>query len=137
MIRWWHSCGAILISSCNAGVRSNTWHRPVHLLFRMRQPESDFFYGEQMPIWQHIAQLTRPMTAGSRNGGKPSEYVQDALCADAPEVERLICDGARIMVCGGRDMAAGVADTLGDILAPMGLNYAALKAKRRYVEGVD
>jgi sulfite reductase (NADPH) flavoprotein alpha-component len=51
-------------------------------------------------------------------------------------VARLIRDGARVMVCGGRDMAAGVADALAEILAPTGLSPAVLKAEGRYVEDV-
>jgi sulfite reductase (NADPH) flavoprotein alpha-component len=62
--------------------------------------------------------------------------VQDALRSDAAEVLRLIGNGARVMVCGGRDMAAGVADALTDILAPTGLTPALLKAEGRYVEDI-
>jgi sulfite reductase (NADPH) flavoprotein alpha-component len=62
--------------------------------------------------------------------------VQDALRGDAAEVTRLIRDGARVMVCGGRDMAEGVADALAEILAPTGLTPAGLKAEGRYVEDV-
>jgi len=40
------------------------------------------------------------------------------------------------MVCGGREMAVGVADALADILAPVGLTPIALKAEGRYVEDV-
>jgi sulfite reductase (NADPH) flavoprotein alpha-component len=58
------------------------------------------------------------------------------LRRDAVQVARLIQAGARVMVCGGRDMAAGVADTLAEILAPAGLTPAALKAEGRYVEDV-
>ena len=51
-------------------------------------------------------------------------------------VVRLIAQGARIMVCGGRDMAAGVSEALAQILAPAGLTPAMLKAEGRYVEDV-
>ena len=44
--------------------------------------------------------------------------------------------GARVMVCGGRDMARGVAQALTEILAPTGLTPAMLKAEGRYVEDV-
>ncbi len=40
------------------------------------------------------------------------------------------------MVCGGREMASGVAETLAAILEPMGLSPARLKAEGRYVEDV-
>ena len=112
----------------------NRRRRPVHLFFGMRDPGSDFFYGEEMPGWQAQGQLTRLVTASSR-GGAP-RYVQEALQAEAAEIARLIRDGARVMVCGGRGMAAGVAETLSAILAPSGLSPAHLKAEGRYVEDV-
>ena len=115
-------------------VRGNARRRPVHLFFGMRHPDSDFFYGEEMLVWQEERRLTRLVTAVSR-GARP-HYVQDALRGNAAEVAQLIRDGARIMVCGGRDMAAGVADALADILAPTGLTPAVLKAEGRYVEDV-
>jgi sulfite reductase (NADPH) flavoprotein alpha-component len=58
------------------------------------------------------------------------------MARDAAKVAQLIRDGARVMVCGGRDMAAGVADALAEILAPTGLTPAVLKAEGRYVEDV-
>jgi sulfite reductase (NADPH) flavoprotein alpha-component len=115
-------------------VRGNARHRPIHLFFGMRHEGSDFFYGEELPTWREERRLTRLVTAVSR-GARP-HYVQDALRGDAAEVARLIRDGARVMVCGGRDMAAGVADALAEILAPAGLTPAVLKAEGRYVEDV-
>jgi sulfite reductase (NADPH) flavoprotein alpha-component len=115
-------------------IRGNARRRSVHLFFGMRHPDSDFFYGEEMPRWQVEGQLTRLVTAVSR-GARP-HYVQDALRGDATQVVQLIRDGARVMVCGGRDMAAGVADALAEILAPAGLTPAVLKAEGRYVEDV-
>lgn len=100
----------------------------------MRHPDSDFFYDEEMPGWQDAGRLARLVTASSR--AQQPRYVQDVLRNDAPEVARLIRDGARVMVCGGRDMAAGVADAMAKILAPGGLTAATLKAEGRYVEDV-
>ncbi|WP_445487247.1 PepSY domain-containing protein [Rhodopseudomonas sp. RCAM05734] len=114
--------------------RGNARRRPLHLFFGMRHPDSDFFYGEELPGWRDDGRLTRLVTAASR-GARP-HYVQDALRGDATQVAKLIRDGARVMVCGGRDMAAGAADALAEILAPIGLTPAALKAEGRYVEDV-
>ena len=61
---------------------------------------------------------------------------REALRGEAAHVADLIRNGARVMVCGGRDMAAGVADALAEILAPTGLTPAVLKAEGRYVEDV-
>ena len=115
-------------------VRGNAPRRSIHLFFGMRHPDSDFLYEEEMPVWQDQGRLSRLVTAVSR-GARP-HYVQDALRAEAIEVARLIRDGARVMVCGGHDMAAGVADALAEILAPSGLTPAVLKARGRYVEDV-
>ena len=115
-------------------VRGNARRRPIHLFFGMRHPDSDFLYDKEMPAWRAEGRLTRLVTAVSR-GNRP-EYVQDALRADTAQVAHLIRDGARVMVCGGRDMAAGVTEALTEILAPSGLTPAVLKAEGRYVEDV-
>lgn len=115
-------------------VRANTPSRPRHVFCGMRHPDSDFLYGNELKAWQADSRLTRLRTAFSRSHG--ARYVQDALREDAQLMAQLIRDGARIMVCGGRDMASGVADTLAEILAPAGLTPATLKAEGRYVEDV-
>ncbi|MCE8521356.1 PepSY domain-containing protein [Ruegeria sp. 1NDH52C] len=115
-------------------VRGNARQWPIHLFFGMRHPDSDFFYVEEFPAWKEEGRLTRLVTAVSR-GARP-HYVQDALRSEATQIAELIRDGARVMVCGGRDMAAGVADALAEILAPTGLTPALLKAEGRYVEDV-
>jgi len=115
-------------------VRSNGSRRPIHLFFGMRHADSDFFYGEELPGWQAEGRLTRLVTAVSRRA-RP-HYVQDALRGEASQVTALIRNGAGVMVCGGRDMAAGVAEALAEILAPTGLTPAVLKAEGRYVEDV-
>ena len=115
-------------------VRGNARQRPIHLFFGMRHEGSDFLYGEELRAWQDAGRLTRLVIAVSR-GANP-RYVQDALREDASQVARLIREGARAMVCGGREMAAGVADALAEILAPTGLTPAVLKAEGRYVEDV-
>ena len=99
-------------------VRANARRRPIHLFFGMRHPGSDFLYGDDLSRWQGEGRLAQLFTAISR-GARP-HYVQDALRAEGALVTRLIRNGARVMVCGGRDMAAGVADALADILAPAG-----------------
>ena len=115
-------------------IRANARRRPVQLFFGMRHPDSDFLYGTDLADWQARGRLQRLTTAVSR-GARP-HYVQDALRAEAAQVADAIRQGARVMVCGGRDMGRGVASALEDILAPMGLTPAMLKAEGRYVEDV-
>lgn len=115
-------------------VRANARCRPIHLFFGMRHPVSDFLYREDFASWQAEGRLRRIVTACSR--GRNPRYVQDGLRHEATEIVRLVREGARIMVCGGRDMAADVSTALGDILAPMGLTPSLLKAQGCYVEDI-
>ncbi len=115
-------------------IRANARRRSVHLFFGLRHPDSDFLYAEDLAGWQAEGRLSSLSTAVSR-GVRP-QYVQDALRAEATLVAAAISRGARVMVCGGRDMAQGVAAALEDILAPVGLTPAMLKVGGRYVEDV-
>ncbi len=115
-------------------IRANARRRPVQLFFGMRHPDSDFLYRDDLAGWRSEGRLSRLVTAVSR-GARP-HYVQDALRAEATEVAEAIREGARVMVCGGRDMARGVAEALTEILAPVGLTPVMLKAEGRYVEDV-
>lgn len=115
-------------------VRANLHRRPVYLFFGMRHPDSDFLYRDELADWRSLGRLARLVTAISR-GARP-HYVQDALRLEAAQVVDAISKGAKVMVCGGRDMARGVSDAMAEILAPAGLTPAMLKAEGRYVEDV-
>ncbi len=41
-----------------------------------------------------------------------------ASVTDADRLRTLIGAGAQVLVCGGREMAAGVRETLGELLVP-------------------
>lgn len=112
--------------------RANRSGRAMHLYFGARHPDSDLFYGEELRDWQADGRLASVTTAFSRTSARA--YVQDALRADTARIARLIGEGAQVLVCGGRAMAAGVADALADILAPAGLTPALLQVEGRYVE---
>lgn len=115
-------------------IRANGANRPLHLFFGARHPASDLLYGPDLQDWSRDGRLTSLTTAFSRNPDRM--YVQDALRRDAARVAALIAGGAQILVCGGRDMAAGVSAALTEILLPMGLTPAALKLAGRYGEDV-
>ena len=115
-------------------IRSQGARRPIHLWFGARHPDSDLFYRDELADWTKGGQLTGLRTAFSRSGQR--HYVQDALRQDGDTLRRLIGLGAKIMVCGGRDMAQGVREALSDILAPNGVTAASLKSEGRYAEDV-
>lgn len=113
-------------------LRANRGRRPMHLWFGARHPQADFLYAEDLSRWQRDERLTGLHTAFSRTGRR--HYVQDALREDAEAIRNLMSQGARVMVCGGREMAQGVGDAMSEILHPVGLSLAALKAGGRYAE---
>lgn len=115
-------------------IRANERRRPMHLFFGLRNTDSDFLYRDELSAWQADGKLAQLSIAVSR--GDHPQYVQDVLRQAAPQIAESIRQGAKIMVCGGRDMARGVADALTDILKPAGLTPAMLKAGDRYVEDV-
>lgn len=114
--------------------RANHPGRAMHLYFGARHPDSDLFYGEELREWQADGRLASVTMAYSRASARA--YVQDAMRADSAQIVRLVGEGAQLLVCGGRDMAVGVADALADILAPAGLTPALLKTEGRYVEDI-
>ena len=115
-------------------LRANRGHRPMHLWFGARHPQADYLYAEDLTTWQTDKRLTGLRTAFSRMGRR--HYVQDILREDADAIRRLMAEGARVMVCGGREMAQGVRDAMTDILHPLGLSPATLRAGGRYAEDV-
>ena len=115
-------------------IRAQGARRPVHLWFGVRHPEADLLFGDELARWSAEGRLRGLHTAFSRSG--PRQHVQDALREDAVALRALIARGARIMVCGGRDMAKGVQGALTEILAPTGLTPGALKSEGRYVEDI-
>lgn len=115
-------------------VRANESKRPMHLFFGARHPSSDVFYAPEIDRWLDEGKLTSIQTAFSRTAAR--SYVQDAVRRDGPRIAALIASGAQVMVCGGADMASGVKAALGDILAPLNLTTAKLKAEGRYAEDV-
>ncbi len=113
-------------------VRANRRHRPMHLYFGGRDPQSDFLYRHDLHDWLADRRLSTLTTAFSRL--RDRAYVQHRIASDADHLRNLIRKGAQVMVCGGREMADGVATALDTALAPIGITTHNLKAEGRYVE---
>ncbi len=114
-------------------VRANR-RKPIYLYWGGRDPHSDFLY--QFTLRRALAErrLNDLVTAFSRIVG--GSYVQDAVRRDGKRLQKLLAQGAQVMVCGGRDMAEAVGETLDEILMPLNLDVATLRARGRYVEDV-
>jgi len=136
-----HSGKPVILIGAGTGIgplagfaRANKAHQPMYLYFGTRHPESDALYAEELSDWKEDGRLAGVSTAFSRTANPA--YVQDILHKDAARIGSLITAGGQILVCGGRDMAAGVAAALADILIPQGVSLATLKAEGRYAEDV-
>ncbi|MBQ0832665.1 PepSY domain-containing protein [Marinobacter sp.] len=115
-------------------IRKNTQRNPMYLYWGGRNPKSDFLYQPELGRYLDDQRLTGLNTAFSRSA--ESAYVQDAIVADEAALQQLIEIGAQILVCGGRDMAAGVRQVFDSILQPMHLDVDALRTEGRYLEDV-
>ncbi|MCU0255978.1 MAG: flavodoxin domain-containing protein [Vicinamibacterales bacterium] len=114
--------------------RHNPPHRPMHLYFGARDAEAGFLYREELDRLVADRRLRTLTTAFSRAAQKA--YVQDRLLSDAARLRELVTQGAQVLVCGGRQMAEGVAAAWERVLAGSGLSVAQLRAQGRYVEDV-
>jgi sulfite reductase (NADPH) flavoprotein alpha-component len=115
-------------------IRGNVGRRPMHLYFGARDPQSDYLYEADLRAWLADKRLARLTTAFSRATDRA--HVQDRIAADADTVRALVARGAQIMVCGGRQMAQGIARVMDEIVKPLGLDLVTLKMQGRYVEDV-
>ncbi|MBS7792672.1 PepSY domain-containing protein [Roseococcus sp. SDR] len=115
-------------------IRHNAGHRPMHLYWGGRHPGPDFLYGPELRACVADGRLARLNTTFSRVPG--GGYVQQRLAADAAALRELLQRGGQVLVCGGRDMAGGVATAFEAILQPLGLDLATLKSEGRYLEDV-
>lgn len=115
-------------------IRQNTEHHPMYLYWGGRDSQSDFLYQPELGSYLQDQRLTELNTAFSRSD--ECVYVQDKLRQDQIAVRQMVNTGAQILVCGGRDMAAGVKQVIEDILKPLRIDVETLRAEGRYLEDV-
>lgn len=115
-------------------IRKNTERHPMYLYWGGRSSQSDFLYQPELGRYLEDHRLTALNTAFSRSDERV--YVQDKLRQDQIAVRQMVEKGAQILVCGGRDMAAGVMQVIEDILEPLRTDVETLRAEGRYLEDV-
>ena len=115
-------------------IRHNKAHNPMHLYWGGRCPNSDFLYEPELNSYLQDKRLTELNAVFSHD--EKHSYVQDKISLDGEELRGLIKNGAQILVCGGRNMANSVATAMNEIMAPLGMDVATLKAQGRYREDV-
>lgn len=114
--------------------RKNLAQRPLHLYWGGRHAQAGFPYQAELQECLADGRLTRLGLAFSQ--GPAAMYVQDRLRQDATELQRLLAQGAQILVCGSREMAAGVRAVVETLLAGQGGSVEQLKQQGRYREDV-
>jgi len=115
-------------------IRKNTARNPMYLYWGGRSANSDFLYQPELGHYLEDRRLTGLSTAFSRSDERA--YVQDRLRQDERALRKLVETGAQILVCGGRDMAAGVKQVFEEILQPLRLEVDDLRGQGRYLEDV-
>ena len=115
-------------------IRNNTGQHPMYLYWGGRDPASDFLYKRELDACLADGRLTGLHAAFSR--AKEGAYVHDRVLGDAERLRELLKQGGQVLVCGGRAMAKNIAQALDEVLAPLNLSVATLKAQGRYREDV-
>ena len=115
-------------------VRKNATQRPLHLYWGGRNAQSDFLYEDELSEYLADGRLTHLGLAFSQ--GADGLYVQDRLRQDASALQALLARGAQVLVCGSKDMAAGVRAVLETLLAQRGSSIDDLRLQGRYREDV-
>ena len=115
-------------------IRANHHHRPAYLYWGGRDPGSDFLFREELMDFRQDGRLSGARISFSRAAMR--RYVQEELRDDADFLRDSVKKGASILVCGGKSMAHGVSEALDEVLAPLGVDSAALKQAGRLAEDV-
>lgn len=90
---------------------------PALLFFGCRSPDSDDLYADEFARWEQLGAV-EVRRAYSRDAEKSSgcKYVQDRLSHDREDVYKLWDQGAKIYVCGSRDVGNGIEKTCLDMI---------------------
>ncbi len=115
-------------------IRNNTGKHPMYLYWGGRDPASDFLYKPELDTYLADGRLTGLHAAFSRV--QDGAYVQDRVLGDATQLRQLLAQEGQVLVCGSRAMAKNIAQALDEVLTPLNLSVAALKAQGRYREDV-
>ncbi len=115
-------------------IRHNTGKHPMYLYWGGRDPASDFLYEPELGTYLADGRLTGLHAVFSRV--KNGAYVQDRVLGDDTQLRQLLEKGGQVLVCGSRAMAKNIVQALDEILAPLSLSVATIKAQGRYREDV-
>ncbi|KAG6038741.1 hypothetical protein E4U41_003768 [Claviceps citrina] len=94
---------------------------PALLFFGCRAPDTDDLYAEELSRWEALGAVdVRRAYSRAPDASHGCRYVQHRLSRDRDDVARLWDRGARVYVCGSRDVGAAVEDVFLDMVKEAG-----------------
>ncbi|KAK0383745.1 hypothetical protein NLU13_9656 [Sarocladium strictum] len=96
-----------------AEMESGREQPPAVLFYGCREPDHDDLYSDELAQWEKIGAV-KVYRAYSRTPEKAhgNRYAQDALWAEREVVNELWETGARLYICGSRELEQGVSQTM-------------------------
>jgi cytochrome P450/NADPH-cytochrome P450 reductase len=84
---------------------------PALLFYGCRDPKADLLYSDLLSRWEKLGAVSlRYAFSRAPSSSEGCRYVQDRLYHDRKEVVELFEAGAKLFVCGGREVGKGVED---------------------------
>ncbi|KAF2657550.1 NADPH--cytochrome P450 reductase [Lophiostoma macrostomum CBS 122681] len=85
---------------------------PALLFYGCRSPDTDALYSDLLSRWETLGAVSvRYAYSRAPEKSENCKYVQDRLYHDGSEVSELFQTGAKVFVCGSREVGQGVQDT--------------------------
>jgi cytochrome P450/NADPH-cytochrome P450 reductase len=86
---------------------------PALLFYGCRAPGSDLIYSDLLKGWEQLGAVTLRFAFSQKPGDSEGcKYVQDRVYHDRSEIVKLFDAGAKLFVCGSRDVGEGIQESL-------------------------
>lgn len=86
---------------------------PALLFYGCRAPGSDLIYSDLLKGWEQLGAVTLRFAFSQKPGDSEGcKYVQDRVYHDRSEIVELFDAGAKLFVCGSRDVGEGIQESL-------------------------
>lgn len=94
---------------------------PALLFFGCRSPKQDDLYAEELARWEKLGAIdVRRAYSRSSSDSEDCKYVQHRLSHDREDITKLWQAGAKIYVCGSKDVGKAVEDVFLDMVREAG-----------------
>lgn len=90
---------------------------PALLFFGCRAPDADDLYADEFARWEKLGAVeVRRAYSRATDKSDGCKYVQDRMSHDRKDIYKLWEDGARVYVCGSRDVGKGIEEACIDMV---------------------